>query len=183
MKTRILYTVAGAALVMFTQGAVAANQGFYIGAGAAQGFVSGSGNSTDLDSDVGYSGIFGYRLGIIPLFDFAAEGFYNDFGEFTPKNGSTNVSAKSWAYGANALAILVVGPVDFYGKVGVSNLSYDLTTNGTSTTYDSTTPVYGLGIGLRLSSLGFRLQADYYDTNKNVGDSLVMYSGIVTWTF
>jgi hypothetical protein len=118
MKKWIQSAVAGTALVMFTQGAVAANQGFYIGLGAAKGFVSGSGNSMDLDSDVGYSGIFGYRLGIIPLFDFAAEGFYNDFGEFTPKDGSTNVSAKSWAYGANALAILVVGPVDFYGKVG-----------------------------------------------------------------
>jgi hypothetical protein len=184
MSKWIQSAVAGAALVMFTQGALAANQGFYIGVGAAQGFVSDSASlQIDLESDVAYSGIFGYRLGIIPLVDLAAEGFYNDFGEFTPKDGSTNVSAKSWAYGANALAILVAGPVDFYGKVGFANLRYDLTANGTSTTYDSTTPVYGLGIGFRLMQLGFRLQVDNYDTKKDVGDNIMMYSGIVTWTF
>jgi hypothetical protein len=137
----------------------------------------------DYESDVGYSGIFGYRLGVIPLFDFAVEGFYNDLGEFTPKDGSTNASAEASAYGANLLAILPLGPVDIYGKAGISALSYDLTQNGTTTTYDSTRPVYGLGLGFRLWSLGFRLQGDYFDTDKDVGESLLMYSAIVTWTF
>ena len=81
------------------------------------------------------------------------------------------------------LAIFPLGPVDLYGKVGVASLSYDLTTNGTTTNSSSTNPVYGLGIGFRLGSLGFRLQGDYFDTDTEIGKSLVMYSGIVTWTF
>lgn len=175
---------AGAALLLFTHGAQAASQGFYVGVGAGQGVVADTGNmQIDLESDVGYTGIFGYRLGVIPLFDFAVEGFYNDLGEFTPKDNSTNVRAEASTYGANVLAILPLGPVDFYGKAGIATISYDLTVNGATTRYDSTNPVYGLGIGFRLWSLGFRLQADYFDPDKDVGESLVMYSGIVTWTF
>ena len=184
MKKWMQAAVAGVALAMFTQGALAANQGFYLGVGAGKGVVADGANlQVDLESDVGYSGIFGYRLGVIPLFDFAVEGFYNDLGEFTPKSGGTNVRAEASTYGANVLAILPLGPVDFYGKVGFANLSFDLTTGGTTTKLDSTSPVYGLGLGLRLGSLGLRLQADYLDPDQAVGKDLVTYSGIVTWTF
>lgn len=184
MRKSIQSAVAGAALVMFTQGALAASEGVYIGVGAGQGVVADAGNlQKDFESDTGYSGIVGYRIGFIPLLDFSFEGFYNDLGNFTPKDGSTNASAKSSVYGANALAILPLGPVDLYGKVGVANLSYDLTTNGATTNSSSTNPVYGLGIGFRLGSLGFRLQGDYFKTDNDIGNSLIMYSGIVTWTF
>lgn len=184
MKKWMQAALAGAALGMVTQGALAASQGFYIGVGAGQGIIAdGTNLQIDLESDVGYTGVFGYRLGVIPLFDFAVEGFYNDLGEFTPKNGSTNVKADASAYGANALAILPLGPVDLFAKVGAARLDFDVTMNGTTTKYSSTNPVYGVGLGFRLWSLGFRLQADYYDPEKDVGESLGTYSAIVTWTF
>jgi len=184
MKKWMQAALAGAALGMMTQGALAASQGFYIGVGAGQGVVADGANlQIDFESDVGYTGVFGYRLGVVPLFDFAVEGFYNDLGDFTPKNNNANVRAEASTYGANLLAILPLGPVDFYGKAGIANLSFDLTANGMTKKLDSTNPVYGLGIGFRLWSLGFRLQADYFYPDKDVGESLVTYSGIVTWTF
>jgi hypothetical protein len=169
---------------MFTQGALAASEGFYIGVGAGQSVVADSGNlQKDFESDTGYSAIFGYRIGFIPLLDFSFEGFYNDLGDFTPKDGSTNASADSSVYGANALAILPPRSGGLLRQGRRCQSGYDLTTNGTSTDSSSTKPVYGLGIGFRLGSLGFRLQGDYFDTDNDVGKSLIMYSGIVTWTF
>jgi len=174
----------GMVLLLSAHGALAAGEGFYVGVGAGKGLITnGSGTATELKSDAGYSGLVGYRIGIIPLFDFSVEGQYTDFGNFKPDNSAVAGTAEASAYGANGLAILPIGPIDFYGKVGIARLSFKSTVGGTNIDVDSTTPVYGVGVGLRVVGLGVRLQADYFDTDKQVGDNMLVYSVIASWTF
>ncbi len=184
MNKRVYSAAVGAALLLLASTAHAAGAGLYVGVGAGRGAIADATTAqVDMDSNVFYSGLVGYRIGVVPLFDFAIEGQYTDFGDFKPKNSAINAQADASAFAANLLAILPIGPIDFYAKAGAAKLSFESTVSGTTTKNDSTNPMYGLGIGFRVPYVGVRLQADYLDTDKEVGKSLLMYSAIATFTF
>ncbi len=184
MRKRMTCALAGLTLMVAAGGAQAAGAGFYVGAGLGKGEIADATTAVlDLESDTSFTGLVGYRTGIAPLFDFAIEGQYTDFGDFTPKTGIISGKAEGSMFAGSLLAILPIGPVDFYAKGGFSRLSFKSTIGGLATDKDSTNPAYGLGVGFRLPYLGLRLQADYVDTDKDIGDNLFMYSAIATFTF
>jgi hypothetical protein len=79
MNTRIRITAAlGFASLLLALPAQAADSGFYLGAGAGQAQVKDQNFS---ESSTPYRGFAGYRFGIIPLIDLAAEVGYMDLGK------------------------------------------------------------------------------------------------------
>lgn len=184
MKKWMQSVAGGVVLLVMAGGAHAAAEGFYIGVGAGKGVIADATTAqVDFESDTAWSGLVGYRIGVVPLFDFAIEGQYTDFGDFTPKSSGLNARAEGSMFAGNVLAILPIGPLDFYAKVGAGKLSFESVVGGVTSENDSTNPMYGLGIGFRVPYVGVRLQADYLDTDKEVGNNLLMYSAVATFTF
>jgi len=160
MNTRIRIVAAlGFALALMTAWAQAADSGFYLGAGAGQAQISD--NASFDESSTSYRGFAGYRLGVIPILDFAGEIGYSDLG--SAESGGT--TAKYQAKGADA-SVLVIFPItilDLYGRFGAMKYDLDKTFSGATTSSSGTAGVYGVGLGLRFGPLGVRAEYDRID--------------------
>ncbi len=148
MKSTII--VAGL-MLLAGQAAVAADRGFYIGAGLGQsesGVRAGSFNFKDRDT--GYKLIAGFR----PLKVFAAELNYLDLGK--PASGTQQ--AKSHAVGAFALVFLPLPIVDVYGKAGLVSWKTDASAPTLSFNRSGSDLAWGAGVQFHLGSLAARLE-------------------------
>lgn len=153
MKRSIL--VAGLMLIG-TQAALAADHGFYIGAGLGQsesGVRAGSFNFKDRDT--GYKLIAGFR----PLDLFSAELNYLDLGK--PASGAQQ--AKTHGVGAFGMLFLPLPIVDVYGKAGLVSWKTDATGPTLAFNRSGSDFAWGAGVQFHLGSLAARLEYEALD--------------------
>lgn len=174
-KTIVLAALLSPVMLGGQQAAEAADNGFYLGAGVGQSDIAiEAGLGLDVDGDdTGYKVIAGFR----PLDFLAFELNYVDFGKVT-ESGST---VEADAIAAYALALLPLGPVDFFAKAGVSDSDASLENTLGRTSASGTDFAYGGGLQIRFWSLAARLEYEIYDLD-DVKD-LNMLTLAVTYTF
>ena len=184
------------ALCCVTSLAQAADNGFYLGAGATQsdyGLANPGAAQPFDDSNSGYKLIFGWR----PLDSFGVEATYMDHGNATVPSGivciqfitvpcpaSTSLTATTMS--AFAVGYLDLPLVDLFAKAGVSSWKFDgHSTGGFVPVFrvneSGTDLAYGAGIQVRFGSLGARLEYERFDIVKNQGLDTVSLS--LTYTF
>jgi len=152
-----------------------AASGLYLGAGLGQATVKDSSSSGNFDaSDAAYKVFAGYRFNMIPIIDLAAEVGYVDFGKPSKDVGGQNAQVKLHGFDAAGLLIFPLGPVDFYGKVGILSWSLDASGAGTSSSTTGSDPFYGVGIGFYIWKIGVRAEFEQYKI-KDV-DRVQMYT-------
>lgn len=158
------------ALALAAASAQAADEGFYVGLGTGQAQIKDNpselgGARFDESSTPGR--IFaGYRLGAIPILDFAGEIGYRDLGD---AEGTVNGVASRYTIKGPDAAVLAIFPIlgfDIFGKVGVMHYDLDKTFAGTTTGSTGTTPIYGAGVGFRFWRLGVRAEYERIDLDK-----------------
>ena len=149
---------------LFACGAGAADRGVYIGAGVGQATIEEGAVNFDARS-TSYREFIGYRAPVARLLELAAEASYIDWG-----NASQNVAGVTRQYHLNggelaALAIVPLGPLDFYGRAGVVSWSSSKNVGGMSSSQSGTSGLYGLGLGFRVSKLALRAEYDRYNVS------------------
>lgn len=168
MNTPIRIVAAlGIASALLAGPAHAAGSGLYlgVGAGSAQlkdqppqtGGQEVSGDSTP------YRAFAGYRLGIIPIIDLAAEIGYMDLGKTEGTTGTTATQYKAHGADGSVLLIFPITIFDLYGRVGAMQVNLDKTFNGVTTSSNGTAGVYGAGLGVRLGPIGVRAEYNRID--------------------
>jgi len=183
MKSAALAAFATLALAAFGPQAMAADNGFYLGAGLSQATtkLSLSGLGSDSVDDTGFKVIGGWR----PLDWLAVEANYLDLG------GDSDQGTKidSHAITVSALLIAEIGIVDLYARGGMAQWNTKFTDAGDSVSDDGWEPTYGVGVGLHFGSLGVRAEYEAF-TAQPFSDALdgldLDYSSIsvsVTYTF
>ena len=174
-------------LALVGTAAQAADNGFYLGAGVSQvkldnvGHDFNTGNLNDFKLDnTSWKLIGGFR----PLDQFAVELNYVDLGSENRRVGTVNFNADGKAYGAFAVGLLPIGPIDLYAKGGLVRWESNASADGPlGFRFDDkgTELGYGAGVQGRLGSLGARLEYEQFDVNHTDGVELLTLG--VTWTF
>jgi hypothetical protein len=177
IRASILGLLAAAALV--STPALGAESGFYAGGGIGQSTFKDDSSNIDFDEDsTGWKAFAGYRFGgLIPLLDFAGELTYRDFG--SPDNSSAEFEASG--YDASGLAILTLGPVDLFARLGLGHYSVEANGNNLNTDDDSTSEIYGVGAGFRIGKINIR--AEWERVEPDGVDHIDMYSINAYWRF
>jgi hypothetical protein len=160
--------------------AMAADNGFYVGASVGQANV-------EIDNLAGLSGAdfkgddtaFKLIAGIRPLDWLAVEASYVNFGEPEDTVMGTRLKADGDGVSAFAVGFLAAGPVDLFAKGGLISWDSKLASSGFEE--DGTDFAYGVGAQLRLLSLSVRAEYEIYDIEDV--DKLDMISIGVTYTF
>lgn len=114
----------------------------------------------------------GYRTGIIPILDFAAEVGYRNVGAANATINGNTAEYKTKGVDAAVFAIFPVLGVDLFGKLGVLRYDLDRTVNGTRASFNGTAPMYGIGVGFRVWRLGVRVELESFDV-----DELKLFGG------
>lgn len=168
MSTRIRVVLAlGFASVLLGGPAQAADSGFYLGAGVGSAQVKDrppqTGGQEVSESSTPYRAFAGYRLGIIPILDFAAEIGYRDLGKAEGTTGATGTQYRAQGADASVLVIFPITLFDLYGRVGAMQVNLDKTFNGATTSSNGTAGLYGAGVGVRFWRIGVRAEYDRID--------------------
>ncbi len=177
---RPLAIVGAVALIAAASPTLAADQGFYVGAGTGTAMVEDNpgqltGAKVD-ESSTPYRVFGGYRLGMIPILDFAAEVGYRDLGEAKGTSGTSSFNYKLKGADASALVIFPILGFDFFGKAGVIQYDLDKTFNGATTGFSGTAPLYGAGVGFRFWRLGVRAEVERLDVDELQSQDVGMVS-------
>jgi hypothetical protein len=176
-------TALGFAALLAAGAAQAGESGFYIGAGVGQAQYSDNPPQTSgqqvSENSTPYRAFGGYRIGVIPILDFAGEIGYSNLG--TASGTTAGVTTDYKAQGADA-SVLVIFPIllfDLYGRLGVMQYDLDRTFNGATTSNKGTAGLYGLGVGARFGPIGVRLEYNRIDiqelNNVDVGMASVYF--------
>ena len=160
---RGLITLAAVLLSSVSISHAHAASGLYLGAGLGQSTVKDDTGSGNFDaSDAAFKAFAGYRFNMIPIIDLAAEVGYTDFGKPSQDLGGQRAQFKLHGADAAGLLIFPLGPLDFYGKVGVLSWSLDSSVAGTSSSRTGTDPFYGVGVGFQIWKIGIRGEYEQY---------------------
>ncbi|HEV8331794.1 MAG TPA: porin family protein [Steroidobacteraceae bacterium] len=160
--------------------AVAADNGFYLGASVGQAnlkiddLTNNTFENDDFDAD---DMAFKLIAGIRPLDWLGVEAAYVNFGE--PEDTVLGQKLKADGDGISAFAVgfLATGPVDLFAKVGL--ISWDSKISG-SFDDDGTDLAYGAGAQFRVLGLSIRAEYEKFDISDV---DLDMISVGVTYTF
>jgi hypothetical protein len=160
--------------------AVAADNGFYLGASLGQAnlkiddLTNNTFENDDFDAD---DMAFKLIAGIRPLDWLGVEAAYVNFGE--PEDTVLGQKLKADGDGISAFAVgfLATGPVDLFAKVGL--ISWDSKISG-SFDDDGTDLAYGAGAQFRVLGLSIRAEYEKFDISDV---DLDMISVGVTYTF
>lgn len=166
-------------LSMCVGSAVAADNGFYLGAAVSQSKIDGFSSNFDLH-DTGYKLIAGFR----PLDMFAVELNYMDLGSDSATVGATRFDAKATALAGFGVLMLPLPLIDLYVKAGVARWEAkgSLSSVTVSSLKDEGTEfAYGAGVQAHFGSLGARLEYESFDISNT--DGLDLFSLGLTWTF
>lgn len=165
---------------VFTAPAIAADNGFYVGANLGQATATGNivTNLTTSHSDTAMSILGGYQVNK----NFAAEVQYIDMGKLT--QGSA--TAKTSGIAVTAVGILPINEMfSLFGKLGASNTSVKATNPFIDATDSKTAVTFGVGGQYNInSSLGIRAGYDRYTVgqatpNGTDGTYTVISAGVV----
>jgi hypothetical protein len=155
--------------------------GFYIGGGLTQSrFDNDDFDVDDVDDeDNSWKVILGAR----PHRSFAFEANYVNFGKSTQPSvvAGGPFEADADGYALFGLGILPLGPVELYGKLGVSRIDSDGNVGAVFFEDKATELAYGAGIQFRIGGLGLRAEYEKYDTDV-IGDLDLITVGF-TYTF
>ena len=160
--------------------AVAADNGFYLGASVGQAnlkiddLTNGTLENDDFDAD---DMAFKLIAGIRPLDWLGVEAAYVNFGEPEDTVLGTKLKADGDGISAFAVGFLATGPVDLFAKVGL--ISWDSKISG-SFDNDGTDLAYGAGAQFRVLGLSIRAEYEKFDISDV---DLDMISVGVTYTF
>ncbi len=131
------------------------------------------------DSDMGYKIFAGYNFGLVPMFDFALEGSYVDFGE-----ASTNIveglDVGVTAWDVFGLACYNIGPIGIFGKVGHVWWESDSSILPDILDESSSDMAYGIGARFQFGSLAVRAEYELFDIDMADVD---YFSVGISWTF
>jgi Outer membrane protein beta-barrel domain len=183
MKSAALAAFATLALAAFGPQAMAADNGFYLGAGVSQATteLSLSGLGSDDVDDTGFKVIAGWR----PLDFLAVEANYMDLGGDSDQGTEIDSSAIS----VSALLLAEIGIVDLYARAGMVNWDTEFSADGDTVSDDGWEPTYGVGVGVHFGSIGVRAEYERFSAEPfdNEIDGLDLdFSSItlsVTYTF
>jgi hypothetical protein len=157
---------------------LAAESGFYLGGGVGQSTFKDDASNIDFDENAtGWKAFAGYRIGALPILDFAGELTYRDFG--SPDEADAEFEADG--YDASALAILTLGPIDLFARLGIGRYSVDTRISGASRDEDSTSEIYGVGAGFRIGPVNIRVEWERVEPD--LVDNIDMYSLNAYWRF
>jgi Outer membrane protein beta-barrel domain len=192
----MLRLIALAGFLLVTSLAQAADNGFYIGAGATEsdyGLSNPDAASPFDDSTNGYKLIAGVRL----LDSFAIEANYIDHGDATVPSGNvclqfitvpcpSTTSLTAAMTSAFAVGFLHFPVVDLFAKAGVSSWKVDGHSTGGFTpafriNESGTDVAYGAGLQVHFGSLGTRLEYERFDIGRNETLDAVSLSFIYTF--
>jgi len=154
--------------------ALAADHGFYVGAGLGQsesGVRAGSFNFKDRDT--GYKLIAGFR----PLELFAVELNYVDLGK--PSVGGQQ--SKTTAAEGFVLVFLPLPVIDVYGKAGLVSWKTDASAPALSLSRSGSDFALGAGLQFHLGSLAVRLEFEALNANELAKPTIVTLGA--TYTF
>jgi opacity protein-like surface antigen len=186
MKSAAFAAFATLALAAFGPAAMAADNGFYLGAGISQAnteLTLEDFGSDDVD-DTGFKIIGGWR----PLDWLAVEANYTDLGG----DSEDGTSIDSTAISVSALVLAEIGIVDLYARAGMAMWDTEFSDLGESVSDDGWEPTYGVGVGVHFGSVGVRLEYERFsaepfeDFEEELGQLELDFSTItlgVTYTF
>ena len=158
--------------------ACAAESGFYLGAGAGQSTFKDDTSNIDFNENAtAWKAFAGYRIGALPIVDFAGELTYRDFGR--PDKAGAEFKAKGGD--ASGLAIVTLGPVDLFGRLGVGRYSVDTNISGATRNEDSTSEIFGVGAGFRLGRVNIRIEWERVEPD--LVQHIDMYTINAYWRF
>ena len=145
---------------------------------------AGEGFSFD-DNDMGYKIFAGYNFGLVPMFDFAIEGSYVDFGEIStalPDPFTDDLDFGVTAYDLFGVACYNIGPIGVFGKVGHVWWDGEISSSdiGSFDTSDNDM-AYGIGVRFQFSSIAVRAEYEKFDIDSDV--DLDFFSVGLSWTF
>ena len=176
-------------LALIALPAVAADNGFYLGASVGQTQLEIDELGEDVNSadfsgdDMAYKVFAGIRF----LTFLGVEGSYRDLGEPEDEVSELEgtVTADLTAYDVAAVGYLPLGIADIFAKAGMTSWDADLTLDAgavsQSLSDDGEDPFYGLGFQLRFKSFTARAEVEYFDIEGI--DGLYMYSIGGAFTF
>lgn len=172
-------TIAALTLSLASLPALAADNGFYIGAGAGQGAVEVQESGFDFDGDdTAYKIIAGFR----PLDFFAVEVNYIDLGTAEDTVGGVNIQADTSGVDAFAVLFLPISAVDLFAKAGFISWQQDVSVSGFGSVDESGEDLaYGVGAQVRFGSLAGRLEYERFEIQDT--NTVDMISLGLTWTF
>lgn len=151
----------------------AADQGLYAGLGVGQmvttDYVVPGGNGLFDEKSTAWRAFGGYRLGLIPILDFAAEAGYRSFGSASATIGGVPSEYKTKGFDAALLAIFPFLGADVFAKAGVLRYDLDRRWGASTTSYSGTAPLFGVGVGFRVWQLGVRLEYERFDVDELKG--------------
>ena len=178
MRKAILFAVALFALPALP--AVAADNGFYLGASVGQAnlkiddLTNNTFNDDDFDGD---DMAFKLIAGMRPLDWLGVEAAYVNFGEPEDTVVGTKLKADGDGISAFAVGFLGTGPVDLFAKVGLISWDSKISSGFDD---DGTDLAYGAGAQFRVLGLSIRAEYEKFDISDV---DLDMISVGVTYTF
>lgn len=180
----ILIAIVLSALLCTGSQVQAAGTGIYLGGSLGQSTLEADLSDT-LDSfkekDTSYRVFGGFRLGVLPILDFAGEAGYRDFGNPSESIGGQSFEVEMTGYDLSALVIFPLGPFDIYLKGGGLRYSIDSSFAGLKDSQDGNAAIYGGGIGARVWKLGFRAEYEMADIDEL--DKVYMYWASIYYMF
>lgn len=185
MRSAIL---ACAAMLLWSTGAYAQDNGFYLGGGitrtsldTSSDFVQDAPDFSIDDDDNGWKLIAGMRL----LDWFAVEGNYVDFGGVNAGDDALGGEYELTGFDAFAVGFLSAPFVDVFGKVGAIRWDADGRVNfggvSFSDTQTGTDFAWGAGVQARFGSLAARLEYERFEVDDT--DEVAMITLGATFTF
>lgn len=177
MRVKAIFIILVLSTLLFPDGqARAAGQGLYLGGSIGQSTLEDD-LSEALDSfnekDTSYRLFGGYRVGILPVLDFAFEAGYRDLGNPNDNINGETFKAGLTGYDLAALVIFPIGPIDFYLKGGGLWYSLDRSYANFDKSDDGDALTYGAGIGARIWKFGLRAEYELADVSEL--DNTTMY--------
>jgi OOP family OmpA-OmpF porin len=175
--------IATVMLVAAPLSAMAADNGFYLGAAVGQAGVKADdieGSLEDFDGDdTGYKAIVGFR----PLEWFAVEANYVDLGSAEDDVAGVPLNVDVTGLDLFAVVFLPLPVVDIFFKAGMIAWEVDASVSGFGEVAndDGEDLAYGAGVGLAFGSLGVRAEYERFEIDD--ADTVDMISLGVTWTF
>jgi OOP family OmpA-OmpF porin len=169
-------------LTLSAFGAMAADNGFYVGAGIGQAGVEARDDLTGLeldDEDNGYKAIVGFR----PLDFLAFEVNYVDLGNPQDSFQGTDIELDAKGLDAFVVGLIPLPLVDIYGKLGFIAWDAELSAEGFGSLADDSGEdfAYGAGVQVRFGSAAVRAEYEAFDIGDL--DDVNMISLGFTWTF
>lgn len=162
-----IVAAAGLASALLVTSVHAAESGFYLGGAVGQAQITDNppqtGGQEVSETFTPYRAFAGYRIGVVPILDFAGEIGYSNLGTASGSTGGVATQYKAQGTDASVLVILPILLFDFYGRVGVMRYDLDKTFNGVTTNSSGSAGYYGAGVGVRVGPIGVRLEYDRVD--------------------